>query len=221
MATGYRYLVILIMVVVLTSRLCAGFDDGDFQYWSSATAKFDINKQWYGTVEEEFRIGDDAKRLYYRHTDLGVATNLADWLTLGFNFRHIAERGTGRDWKWENRPHLNLTFKAKLAGFALSDRSRFEYRDKYDAKDMWRYRNKFIVVFPWELTPLGLKPYIAEEFYLDLDRSGISRNRFYSGVSMKLSDNLSGNIYYLWQASKSAYCWNDLHILGTQIKCVF
>ena len=77
------------MVVVLTSRLCAGFGDGDFQYWSSATAKFDINKNWYGTVEEEFRIGDDAGRLYYRHTDLGVATNLADWLTLGLNFRHI------------------------------------------------------------------------------------------------------------------------------------
>jgi len=222
MATrNWYHVVVMPIVVVLPNRVYGGFNDGDFQYWSSAKVRFDINKDWYGTVEEEFRIGDDAERLYYRHTDLGVVTSLADWLTLGLNFRHIAERGTGRDWKWENRPHINLTFKGKLAGLTLSDRSRFEYRDKYNAKDMWRYRNKFTVKFPWELTPLKLKPYVAEEIYIDLDQSGINRNRLYSGVSMKLSDNLSGNIYYLWQASSSGHQWNDIHTLGTQLEFRF
>lgn len=213
--------VVMLTVVVLPSQVCGGFDDGDFQYWSAAKARFDINKNWYGTVEEEFRIGDDVERLYYRHTDLGVATSLADWLTLGFNFRHITERGTGRDWIWENRPHVNLTFKWKLGDLALSDRSRFEYRDKYNAKDMWRYRNKFTVKFPWEFTPLKLKPYVAEEIFVDLDQSGINRNRFYSGLSLKLSKNLLGNIYYLWQASSSKHQWNDIHVLGTQLEFRF
>ena len=213
--------VVMFICALLPSRVCFGFDDGDFQYWATAKARFDINKDWYGTVAEEFRIGDDAERLYYRHTDLGVVTSLADWLTLGFNFRHISERGTGRDWKWENRPHLNLSFKWKLGDLALSDRSRFEYRDKYNAKDMWRYRNKFTVKFPLELTPLKLKPYVAEEIFIDLDQSGINRNRFYSGFSLKLSKSLSGNIYYLWQASKANHSWNDIHVLGTQLEFRF
>jgi len=214
--------VVMVIAVVLPSQVCFGFDDGDFQYWATAKARFDINKDWYGTVEEEFRLGDDAKKLYYRYTEMGIVYNgLADWLSLGFNYRQVSERKGNGDWIWENRPHFNLTFKGKLGDLVLSDRSRFEYRDKYNAKDMWRYRNKFTVKFPWKLTPLKLKPYVADEIFIDLDQSGINRNRFYSGFSLKLSKNLLGNICYLWQASSSEHQWNDIHVLGTQLEFRF
>ena len=72
--------------------------------------------------------------------------------------------------------------------------------------------------FPFELTARKLKPYIAEEFYINMTGDNIiNRNRFYSGISFKLSKNLDGNIFYLWQATKSGREWSDLHILGTQL----
>ena len=68
--------VIVVTVVLLSCGFCYGSvkDDGDFQYWGTAKARFDINKDWYGTVAEEFRLGDNAERLYYRQTDLGLLT---------------------------------------------------------------------------------------------------------------------------------------------------
>lgn len=222
MAPRNWHFVVVMMVIVLANHVYGGFDDGDFQYWATAKARFDINKDWHGTVAEEFRIGDDAEKLYYRYTEMGIVYDgLADWLSLGFNYRQVSERKGNGDWIWENRPHLNLTFKGKLGELAISDRSRFEYRDKYNAKDMWRYRNKFTVKFPWELTPLKLKPYVAEEIFVNLDQSGIIANRFYSGFSLKLAENLSGNIFYLWQAANSDHSWIDTHILGTQLEFRF
>jgi len=167
-------------------------------------------------LEEEVKLGDDAERFYYRHTDLGFVRSLADGLDIGFNFKHVSARGDGNDWISENRPHLNLTFKGKWADLALSDRSRLEFRDIDNVKNFWRYRNKFTVKFPWELTALKLKPYVAEEIFINLDQSGIVQHRLYSGFSAKLSDNLSGSLFYLWLASNSNHSWIDIHILGTQ-----
>ena len=59
-----RILFVAVLVFsVVSSSLGSIKDDGDFQYWATAKAKFDINKDWHGTVEEEFRLGDDAERL--------------------------------------------------------------------------------------------------------------------------------------------------------------
>jgi hypothetical protein len=212
---------VMLIPVFLVGRVCFGFDDGDFQYWATAKARFDINKDWHGTVAEEFRLGDDAEKLYYRHTELGLVTSPADWLDLGFNYRQVAEKDSRDKWIWENRPHLNITLKTKLFNLALSDRSRFEYRDRENKEDIWRYRNKLTLKFPIELTSLKMQPYLADEVFIDFGRSDISRNRFYAGLSVKLSENVFGNVFYLCQSSESSRGWKDIHVLGTQLELRF
>ena len=199
------------------------FDDGDFQWWTAGGASFDINKDWKVTFEEEFRFGDDAGELYYHHSDLGfVYGSLADWLDLGFNYRQVFERTDSEgDWKQENRPHLNITLKGQLFGLNISDRSRFEYRDREDKNDLWRYRNKFTVKFPLELTKLKLKPYLADEVFIPLNDDNITRNRFYTGISFEVLENMTGEVFYLWQSSRSSDDWKDANILGTRLKFRF
>jgi hypothetical protein len=207
----------------LSSGPCFAFDDGDFQWWTSTGASFDISKDWKCDFEEEFRFGDDAGELYYHHLDLGVVYHsLADWIDLGFNYRQVVERSDSEgEWKQENRPHLNVTLKGKLFGLGVSNRSRFEYRDREDQEDHWRYRNKFTVKVPLELTELKLKPYVADEVFIPLNDDNISTNRVYAGLSFDVFEEMSGEVFYLWQASRAPGDWNDFNVLGTRLKFRF
>ena len=220
-----------ITICFIAALICAGFlsgpcfafDDGDFQYWSSAKVSFDINKDWQCNFEEEFKFGDDAGELYYHHSDLGfVYRSFADWIDLGFNYRQISERSDSEgEWTQENRPHLNVTLKGQLFGLNVSNRSRFEFRDVEDNEDHWRYRNKVTVKLPLELTELKLKPYLADEVFVPLNDDNITKNRVYAGVSFKVLENMTGEVFYLWQSSRSAGDWNDINVLGTWLKFRF
>jgi hypothetical protein len=108
-----------------------------------------------------------------------------------------------------------------MFGLSVSDRNRFEYRDREDEDDVWRYRNKVTVKFPFELTLLKLKPYVADEIFITLNDDNIDRNRFYAGASFGLTKGLDMDIYYMWQASRSAEEWIDINVLGTGLKFKF
>ncbi|MFC1624469.1 DUF2490 domain-containing protein [Candidatus Omnitrophota bacterium] len=197
------------------------YDDGDFQYWNSESASWKIGSDWKVTLEEEFRLGDDATNLYYNHTDLGAAySGLADWITVGAHYRHILE-DKNSDWKEENRPHLNATLKWKAHDVSFGNRARLEYRNREDAENYWRYRNKFSIKPPIKLSRFEIKPYIEDEIFYDFDEETLNRNRLYGGFSLRLIKNLSGQIYYLWESTESSDKWNDTHVLGTKLKLSF
>lgn len=222
-ARNWIYFVATVITILLTSEICFATDDGDFQYWSSANVSLDIDKDWKITFAEEFRLGDDAGHLYYHHSDIGfVYKSLADWIDLGFNYKQVFERTDSEgEWKQENRPHLNITLKGRLFDLGLSSRSRFEYRDRENKKDLWRYRNKVTVKFPLELTSFKLQPYLADEVFINFDEEDFNKNRLYAGLSLKLSKNIKGEVYYLWQSSKSGGDWKDINVLGTGLKFYF
>lgn len=220
-----QILVCLFVVVisgVFLDEICFATDDGDFQYWSTADFSFDINKDWKFKFQEELRLKEGGGHLYYHHSEAGlVYKSLADWIDFGFNYRQVFEKDSNNKWKQENRPHLNVTLKGKLLGLNVSDRSRLEYRDREEKEDVWRYRNKIKVNLPFELTNLKLKPYLADEIFVTLNDDNVDRNRFFAGASFKLAKNLKGDIYYMWQSSRSSSGWTDINVLGTALKFSF
>jgi hypothetical protein len=208
--------------VAAVGGVCLAADDGDFQYWSTAGVTVDINNNWKITFQEEFRLGESGGTLYYHHSEAGlIYSGLADWLDVGAGYRQVFEKNSSGQWKQENQPNINVTLKTKLFGLDVSDRSRIEYRDLEDRQDLWRYRNKVTVKFPVELTELKLQPYIADEIFIPLNDDNIDKNRFYAGASLKLTKNLKGEIYYLWQSSRGANNWTDISVLGTALKFSF
>ena len=48
------------MTLLALSVDALAFDDGDFQYWNSAQAALELNKDWEVKFEEEIKFGDDA-----------------------------------------------------------------------------------------------------------------------------------------------------------------
>ncbi len=221
-ARNWIYFAVMAIIVTLISEVCFASDDGDFQYWSTADFSFDIDRDWKFTFQEEFRLKESGGHLYYHHSEVGfVYKSFADWIDLGFNYRQVFEKDSEGEWKQENRPHLNVTLKGKLFDLDVSDRSRFEYRDRENKEDVWRYRNKVTVKLPFELTELKLKPYLADEVFITLNDDNVDRNRLYAGVSFKLAKNLKGDVFYLWQSSRSSSDWTDINVLGTALKFSF
>ena len=215
------FFLVVLLLTVLFHQKAFTFDDGDFQYWNTEEVSFKINEDWKVKLEEEFRFGDDAGNFYYQHSDWGVTySGLAEWFDLGVFYRHIFEETAG-DWEQENRPHLDATVKWELLEFPMSDRGRFEYRNREDAEDSWRYRNKFTVKWPHKITKAQIQPYIADEIFVDFDDRRFTVNRLYTGFSMKLFKNLKADIFYLWQAKRSGGTWLDYNILGTNFKLSF
>jgi len=77
------------------------------------------------------------------------------------------------------------------------------------------------VKFPLELTRFKIQPYLADEVFLNFGEGVYNRNRLYSGVSFKLSSNIKGGVFYLWQSSKSGGDWKDINVLGVNVKFLF
>jgi hypothetical protein len=223
---GKRRRIVLLTTAGLMTLLCStvfGFDNDDFQYWTTAGASVKINKDWGAEFTEEFRLGNKGGNLYYQQSDIGfIYSGLADWIDIGLNYGLVFEKDDKTDrWHRENRPHVNLTFKWKMWNLSLSDRNRFEYRDRENAKDLWRYRNKFTIKTPWKLTAWKLKPYVADEIFINLDDEHFNRNRFYAGVSTPLEEKLSLDVYYMLQSSRKGSDYTDYHVLGTALKFKF
>jgi len=216
----------IILIVGIIAFFCSdalAFDDEDWQYWGTASVSYEISDEWKLDLEEEARWGDDMRNPYYNHTDVGaVYSGLADWFDLGINYRYINEEKSN-EWKKEHRPHVNGTVKWKLCDFSFSNRSRFEFREREDSDEVWQYRNKLSLKSLLNLTKYKIQPYIADETFFDSDLKELNRNRLYSGLSFNIFKNLKGDVYYLWQRSKSSSSgkWTDVNAVGTKLKISF
>jgi hypothetical protein len=211
---------LILGLVFLNINKAYAYDDGDFQVWHNENQEFKINKNAKILFEEEFRFGDDAREFYYHHYDISFIYLFTKFFEFGGGFRQIYEKKSGK-FKEENSPFVKAILKYSLFGFDLDDGNRFEYRNFDYSPDLWRYRNKLTVKFPWELTKLEIRPYLANEIFFDFEDATLSRNRFYSGLGFKIFKSVTGEIYYLLQTTKGIDTWTDANVLGTKIKIVF
>jgi len=214
------YLLAAVSTVLLVSKSTRA--NGDFQLWNTATASLDLNKDWTATVEEQVKLGNGASHFYYHHTDLGfVYGGLADWIDLGLNFKEVFLEEDDGHWSRENRPHVNITVKGPVGPFDVSDKSRFEYRDRENQEDLWRYVNRLKVKLPFELTEFKIRPYVADMIFLNMEGRSFEKNRIYAGASFKLSKALESEIYYFWQLGRFDGQWEDINVLGFQLNISF
>ena len=111
--------------------------------------------------------------------------------------------------------------KGKLFCLDVSDRIRLEYRDLETKDDVWRFRNKTVFNLPFKLTRFNLQPYIGDEIFINLGENNINQNRFFSGLSFKLSSNIKSSIFYMYKSSKKTGGWSNTNVVGTQIVWLF
>lgn len=199
--------------------------NGNLEFWEDATVSVDLDndKKWgaYGTQETRFGRHNGNPFLY--NFDMGIVyRGFADWLDVGVSFKKEYEQDSTGKFRSENRPHLNFTLKGKLFGLDTSNRIRIEYRDRQHKKDEYRFRNKTTIKIPCRaLLDIGLQPFIAEEWLMNLGDSNINQNRLYAGVSWTISKHLKSSLYYMWKASRGSGGWANTNVIGTSLKFPF
>ena len=216
-----RIMYLSLLCLFLYSNEVFAFDDGDFQYWHNTAFSWKIKDNYKFSLEEESRFGDDAKDFYYQHYDIGVTySGICKWLELSANYRQVFQE-KDNEWLKENIPHLNASVKWELFGTNFSNRARFEYKNREDLEDYWRYRNKFTVKPPLKFTRFKIQPYIADEVFYDFNVERVNTNRFYCGINADLSKMIKLELYYLWVSSEKNHDWDDTNVLGTNLKIAF
>jgi hypothetical protein len=212
----------MLVLMTIVGGSCFASTDANAEYWQGIGLDFNIDTDWKITFREELKLGRSGDDPYTHNTDVGlVYKGFADWLDVSLNFKKEYERDSSGKFRRENRPHINLMLKGELCGLKVGDRARFEFRDKEKTEDLWRFRNKFTINLPFKLTEFDLQPYISDEIFMNLGENNINQNRFVTGLSFMLSENVKTN-YYMYKSSKSSSNgWIDTNVIGTSFVFVF
>lgn len=196
--------------LVLVSCFC--FAD-DQQFWGVTSFSFRLNDEWTMKIKENFRFEDGQH--FEQINEIVFTTALSESLEMGLGFRQVHKEDAGHEWRRENRPYVELTVKLDLWGLKCSDRNRFVFRDFERKKDIFRYRNRFKVQWPEDIFDLPLRPYIAEEVFIE-EEYGYDQNRIYAGVVWDVNKLLDVDIFVVHRSDKAAGGWDDTFITGIE-----
>ncbi|MCL5282816.1 MAG: DUF2490 domain-containing protein [Planctomycetes bacterium] len=192
-----------------------------FEYWPKAIVTIPINEQWQVGFEEWLSFTDNVTRFKDSQTDVWVNyLGLADWLSVAAGYKRIFAKPDD-DWESEDRPYLNVAVKAKVGGFGVVDRSRFEYRMPQDEPVFWRYRHRLNLRSPVTFTSLQIQPYTADEVFYSFDGQGFNEHRLYGGVFLRLHEKVRLDLFYVWKLNKDDHNWRTTNVLGSWVYLQF
>ncbi|MFH0941100.1 MAG: DUF2490 domain-containing protein [Candidatus Omnitrophota bacterium] len=211
---------ILVLFMLLGTTTSAFAKKVGLQYWHTETLNWKINKDWKLSFAEEQRFDDDASHYFYQEGDITATySGISDWFDVSLGFKHVLTESNNR-WKREEWfPIISGLFKFNIGKFSLTDRNRLEYRIREAATDFWNYRNRLTVKAPWKFTSSQIRPYIADEFFVN---ETVSENRSYAGFTFNITKELSADIYYLQKRNRGGGGhWTASNVVGTILSYSF
>lgn len=213
--------VVLISCVLAFSFKAYAYDNGDFQIWQTDSEDIKIGKSTKFTMEQEFRFGENASEFFYQHYDWGFAWAFDKRLEIGLGYRLIYEKYK-RKWREEDDPYANITAKLDVWKFKFEDRNRIEYRHFRFKEDSVRYRNRFVLKYPFDFHTIKIAPYTSDEIFVSSDGTGFNQNRFQSGLEFELTKYAKADISYMLQSIRGkGDKWYEANVLLTKIKVSF
>ncbi|MEM7392957.1 MAG: DUF2490 domain-containing protein, partial [Verrucomicrobiota bacterium] len=102
-----------------------------------------------------------------------------------------------------------------VGDFKVTNRTRFEFRHFNDRKDDVRFRNETRIEAPWSITPLDIRPYFEEEFFISFNEDEVNMNWITLGLFYKPVKNIKLKAGYRWLTQKLGGEWRDRHIFVT------
>ena len=212
----------IVLMAIIFNSPCLASKSGNLEYWQAQSVSHSLSDTYKISIEQEFRVGRQCGSNYLHNVNVELRrSGITEWLDIGLAFKKEYEKDSSGKFREEDRPHLNFYFKGKLSDLDLSNRFRIEYRDHEIKNNVYRLRNKLGLKLPYELTPLKLQPYIADEVFFNLNSDNFNQNRLYSGFSFKPFGNMVFSFYYMYKKSKSSLGWIDTNVIGTQLKFLF
>lgn len=184
----YFKTIIITVLAVLPSALSAQEDD--LCFWSAFSMKKDVGDRWTVGVRAEHRANQNVTKTQQYYLRPLVEYEILPWM----------KAAAQADFAWMSssfniRLQPQITFSYRKSGFDLSLRQRLQATWK-QPDDSWSFlfRTKAQVRYKIPRTPLS--PLVAVEPYY---MSEFARTRYYAGVSVACTKNLSILLQYVYQ----------------------
>lgn len=202
--------------------------DTDFQVWNETSLIFPVVKEKDKDGKESdklslivlgtLRLGQN--RLFPVDGRVGAGFDLKLNKYWSFSPTYVYRRGEPvRDKKeFEHRLRFDVSVGHKWKNFSLKDRNRLEYRVRHGRDDSVRYRNRLTFAFPVRHKDKEIfSPFVSNEVYYDITAKDFTTNEIQAGITRKLADNVSADIFYIRRDTNSGDI-RHINGIGTNIK---
>lgn len=160
---------------------------------------------------------DGTSDTFFGYIDANYRYSLNKHWSFEIGYRHaMLELPSG--WREEYRPILALYWRDVIADGRFSNRNRIEFRYfEGNTKNRVRYRNESVWRSNNTITPFNVKPFVEEEFFIDLTDDGFNENWVTLGISKHWAKNIKWKLGYRLQSRKPNNEWLNRHMLVTGI----
>ena len=212
----------LLLAAVLLSHPSTA-KEGDWGLVEINYVKASLPGKWSVQSRSQLTWRDDFDEFYFWFIDAGLAYSLTPAWRTELYYRH-AYWLVADEWEQERRPTAAIDWTGKLKGIRLNNLSRLEFRDyQWDKQEDFRFRNRTVAEFPWEILPGGIKPYLEEELFYGFNNETVEINTLTGGVYCKPKPKLKVKAGYRWTAIRTGrdLKWENRNQLVTGIALFF
>lgn len=188
----FRLAVAVLFCLLVPGSLRAG--EGPVQVWWMEEARQRLDYALEISVEAEQRLQAEGPLLArYEITPL---------LTWKYSPRYDFGIGMEQSGTWNADDSLSegyegvffATIKVPFKDYLLTSRQRFQAGvDEEEGNGVFRQQTRFS--YEGERLPLRLKPFVSEEWFVDLDGGYFSENRFQLGASYTVNDHTAVSLF--------------------------
>jgi hypothetical protein len=189
----------------------------DVQVWTEVQLAVPLAQKIDLVLMGVTRFGRDVSRPVNERIGGGVSFKLGKYVTLLPFYVHVASQPTRNNHSTEERINLESTVRFPAGGFTISDRNRIEFHLHHPRPNFTQYRNRLQIDHPVSLSKAKFTWFVADEVFYDSIAAAWIRNRVYLGISRKVNQHFTLDLYYVRQNDSHSHP-GDIHAVGTAFK---
>lgn len=191
----------IIILLILGTTVNGQYQDT--RLWASLSIRYDLNKKWRISLEEEARFFDNISRLDKLNSELTINYQINKLLDGGILYRFISNQNIRGNFDFGHRFGAYLEAKKKYAGWDCSFKTAFQktYPEFLHSGEWYISENyvRALVEVSRELKNKKTEPYTNIEFWYRItsgEQAFIDQYRFTIGIKHKLNKSNRLNFFY-------------------------
>ncbi len=198
----------LLFLLSLPSFVYSQVED-DFGVWTTFSLDTDLSKDLNVSIDQEFRLEDNATQLGRVFTDIGLDYEVENWLRFGTNYRFIMDRrGSSNIFAHRHRLSVESVLRARHQRWTVAYRARFQwevrahnYEQEYGFAPTYDLRNRIKLSYQYNRR---FEPYTSFDIRVSIHDpdvpylQGVDRFRVRAGTDIKLSKRQVLDLYFLY-----------------------
>jgi hypothetical protein len=210
-----------VLALLLAAPAITPAAEGDWGAAHIFYVKKALAGNWSAITGAQLTWRDDMSDFYFIYADAGLAYKFhPNWIVEAVYRQGWWE--ISDQWEVENRPLFNLKWIDTFDGIRIENQARLELRFyDWDKDDDLRFRNRTRMEFPWEVIPVGIKPYLEEELFIGKNSGELEMNWLMAGLYYKPTKQLKLKAGYRWIAIRAGNQWENRNQLVTGLALIF